>query len=52
MKRIIVGLIFAFGLVAPSVAQTVANGPYYAYPAWDQSLPAAQRFIWTARWSW
>ena len=29
----------------PSFAQTVANGPYYATPSWDQTLPAAQRFI-------
>jgi hypothetical protein len=26
-------------------AQTTLNGPYYASPSWDQSLPAAQRFI-------
>lgn len=29
----------------PARSQTVANGPYYAMPAWDQTLPAAQRFI-------
>ena len=45
MKRIIVGLALAFGLVAPAIAQTVANGPYYAVPSWDQTLPAVQRFI-------
>jgi uncharacterized protein DUF1566 len=26
-------------------AQTTANGPYYATPSWDQTLPAATRFI-------
>jgi len=26
-------------------AQTTANGPYYAEPSWDQTLPAATRFI-------
>ena len=26
-------------------AQTVANGPYYATPSWDQTLPVATRFI-------
>lgn len=29
----------------PAQAQTVANGPYYASPSWDMTLPAAQRFI-------
>lgn len=28
-----------------ATAQTVANGPYYATPSWDQTLPAATRFI-------
>jgi hypothetical protein len=26
-------------------AQTVANGPYYATPSWDQTLPSSTRFI-------
>ena len=26
-------------------AQTVSNGPYYATPSWDQTLPANTRFI-------
>ncbi len=26
-------------------AQTTANGPYYAVPSWDQTLPANTRFI-------
>jgi hypothetical protein len=29
----------------PAEAQTVAVGSYYATPAWDQTLPAASRFI-------
>jgi hypothetical protein len=29
----------------PATAQTTANGPYYATPAWDQTLPVATRFI-------
>ena len=45
MKRTILGLALALGLVASSTAQTVSNGPYYATPSWDQTLPAAQRFI-------
>ena len=36
----------AIGLVTGSaVAQTTANGPYYANPSWDQQLPASTRFI-------
>lgn len=30
---------------ATARAQTVANGPYYAPPSWDQTLPVATRFI-------
>jgi hypothetical protein len=26
-------------------AETVANGPYYANPSWDQTLPSNTRFI-------
>src|SRR5262245_65751828 len=26
-------------------AQTTANGPYYATPSWDQTLPSTTRFI-------
>ena len=31
--------------VSSASAQTVANGPYYAMPSWDQTLPVATRFI-------
>jgi hypothetical protein len=34
--------ILASGALA---AQTFSNGPYYAVPSWDQSIPSAQRFI-------
>jgi hypothetical protein len=44
MKRIIAIIITGL-FSAPVFAQTVANGPYYATPSWDQTLPAAQRFI-------
>src|SRR5687767_5947264 len=44
MKRALIAVL-AVLLSAPVFAQTVANGPYYAVPSWDQTLPAAQRFI-------
>jgi len=31
--------------VLPAAAQTPINGPYYATPSWDQTLPAATRFV-------
>ena len=36
---------------SPAKAQTVAPGPYYANPSWDQQLPAATRFIVLSNWS-
>jgi hypothetical protein len=30
---------------ASAEAQTVAPGPYYAMPSWDQTLPASTRFV-------
>ena len=37
---------FIIGSIALTAsAQTSANGPYYATPSWDQTLPAATRFI-------
>jgi hypothetical protein len=38
------GITLAAGAL-PAAAQTVANGPYYAMPSWDQTLPAATRFV-------
>jgi len=29
----------------PAPAQTTSNGPYYATPSWDQTLPSSTRFI-------
>jgi hypothetical protein len=29
----------------PADAQTIAPGPYYATPSWDQTLPSSTRFI-------
>lgn len=54
MKRSVLalGLLTAATLAsAPSDAQTFQNGPYYASPAWDQQIPAAQRFIVLSNWS-
>jgi Protein of unknown function (DUF1566) len=51
MKRTLLQTAGIIGLVVGSiasssvVAQTTANGPYYATPSWDQTLPAATRFI-------
>src|SRR5687768_11610081 len=35
-------LVFALSTAG---AQTTANGPYYATPSWDQTLPTATRFV-------
>jgi hypothetical protein len=32
-------------LTTTAFAATTANGPYYATPSWDQTLPASTRFI-------
>jgi len=38
--------VLTLALVAsPAAAQTTANGPYYATPSWDQTLPSSTRFI-------
>jgi len=48
------GLSYILGLIAlgvlglavsPAGADTIAAGPYYATPSWDQTLPASTRFI-------
>ena len=41
---IIVLAMVAFGTTLAG-AQTTANGPYYATPSWDQTLPSSTRFI-------
>ena len=41
-------MVFAVALAAASsssVAQSVVNGPYYAAPSWDQTMPASTRFL-------
>ena len=35
----------ALAVSAPALAATSAIGPYYPTPSWDQTLPAATRFI-------
>jgi hypothetical protein len=50
MKRTLPYIAGIIGLAIVSTAsnvfaQTTANGPYYATPSWDQTLPAATRFI-------
>ena len=48
MKRILSysAVIISLGLITSSAfAQTTANGPYYATPSWDQTLPSTTRFI-------
>jgi hypothetical protein len=49
MKRsyglgLIISAVLAFAATCAE-AQTTANGPYYANPSWDQTLPASTRFI-------
>ena len=41
-RMIGIALTLSAGAVA---AQGVVNGPYYATPSWDQTLPAANRFL-------
>lgn len=51
MKR---RVLYTYGLIVlgmigfaakPAHAQTIAPGPYYAIPSWDQTLPSTTRFI-------
>lgn len=44
IKSVIALLSLSLAAVAPH-AQTVANGPYYATPSWDQTIPTATRFV-------
>ena len=37
--------------VSPAKAATVAAGPYYANPSWDQKLPASTRFVVLSNWN-
>ena len=46
-KSVLVLWAIGMGLAmsAPALAVTTAVGPYYATPSWDQTRPAATRFI-------
>ncbi len=37
--------VFAFTASSTEAQVTTANGPYYAPPSWDQTLPSSTRFI-------
>src|SRR4249920_2249418 len=41
----LIGAGLAALVALPTHAQTTGVGPYYATPSWDQTLPAATRFI-------
>ena len=50
MNQRICSALFVAALAASLVtgdvsAQTAVNGPYYATPSWDQTLPVASRFL-------
>jgi Protein of unknown function (DUF1566) len=50
MIKRMTSIAFAIGMALTSLsfeahAQTAAAGPYYAVPSWDQTLPAASRFV-------
>jgi hypothetical protein len=41
----VIVLVMVAWATGPVEAQTTANGPYYATPSWDQTLPSSTRFI-------
>jgi hypothetical protein len=45
------GLLAGMALTAPPAQAVDAVGPYYAEPAWDQSLPVATRFVVLTNWN-
>ncbi len=50
MQRPITRLTRAIGIACvlmtgAAAAQNVVNGPYYATPSWDQTMPASARFV-------
>jgi hypothetical protein len=57
MKRKVIYVVgFIASMVAAFVigvaqAPTIAPGPYYAVPSWDQKLPVSSRFIVLANWN-
>ena len=45
-------LVMLIGVIASVRAGAItANGPYYAWPAWAQKLPAATRFVIMTNWN-
>ena len=48
-SAMVISALLTFSL-GKATAQTTANGPYYAWPSWDQQLPAATRFIVLSNW--
>lgn len=42
---ILIGALLLALAASTATAQTIANGPYYATPSWDQTLPSNTRFI-------
>jgi hypothetical protein len=42
---------FVMSFAVSIEAQTVAPGPYYAVPSWDQILPSSTRFIVLSNWN-
>ena len=44
ISAIVISTLLMFS-VGKATAQTTANGPYYAWPSWDQTLPSSTRFI-------
>src|SRR5262245_51850572 len=40
-----IAILVAGSFASTVLAQTTANGPYYATPSWDQTLPSNTRFI-------
>lgn len=44
-KSVLALWVIGMGLVLSAPAQADSVGPYYATPSWDQTLPAATRFI-------
>ena len=52
MKRLVASTILGTCILAGgrADAQVFEKGPYYAYPSWDQQLPASTRFVVLTNW--
>ena len=42
---VVTAALFALGSGSAAAQVTTANGPYYASPSWDQTLPVTTRFV-------